>query len=156
MNRLAQILPPEHVVVDLDITSKKRAFERIGLLFESTLGLSRAEVTQKLFAREQMGSTGIGQGVALPHGCLKSIKTPLAAVVRLAHPIPFEADDDLPVQLMIVLLVPENQAQRHLDTLSQVAEMLGDASMREALLHCPDAQSLYRQVCDWRPLAEVS
>jgi PTS system nitrogen regulatory IIA component len=68
MNRLASILPPAQVLVSVDATSKKRAFEEAGLLFESQHGLSRALITDSLFARERLGSTGLGHGVAIPHG----------------------------------------------------------------------------------------
>ena len=73
MNRLSAILPVEQVSVELDATSKKRAFEEVGLLFESQHGLNRSLVTDSLFARERLGSTGLGHGVAIPHGRIKSI-----------------------------------------------------------------------------------
>jgi len=88
MNRLAQILPPTHVQLDVDVSSKKRAFEYAGLLFENSLGLNRALITDNLFARERLGSTGLGQGVAIPHGRIKGLKQPSAAVIRLVSPSP--------------------------------------------------------------------
>jgi len=91
MNRLASILPPAQVLVGVDATSKKRAFEEAGLLFESQHGLSRALITDSLFARERLGSTGLGYGVAIPHGRIKGLKAPMAAVFRLAQPIGFDA-----------------------------------------------------------------
>ena len=94
MNRLASILPAAQVLVSVDATSKKRAFEEAGLLFENLHGLSRALITDSLFARERLGSTGLGHGVAIPHGRIKGLKNPLAAVVRVQQPIPFDAPDD--------------------------------------------------------------
>ena len=105
MNRLASILTVNHVLVQVDISSKKRAFEEAGLLFENLHGLSRALVTDSLFSRERLGSTGLGHGVAIPHGRIKGLKSPMAAVFQLANPIGFEAPDELPVGLMIFLLV---------------------------------------------------
>ena len=85
MNRLASILPPAQVLVSVDSTSKKRAFEEAGLLFESQHGLSRALITDSLFARERLGSTGLGHGVAIPHGRIKGLKAPMAAAPRISR-----------------------------------------------------------------------
>ena len=130
MNRLASILPVSQVLVRVDATSKKRAFEEIGLLFENLHGLNRSLVTDSLFARERLGSTGLGHGVAIPHGRIKGLKAPMAAVVQLAQPIVFDAPDQVPVKLMIFLLVPEVATQKHLETLSEIAEMLSDPDLR--------------------------
>ena len=132
MNRLAAILPVEQVLVGVDATSKKRAFEEAGLLFENLHGLSRALITDSLFARERLGSTGLGHGVAIPHGRIKGLKNPLAAVVRVQQPIPFDAPDDEAVSLLIFLLVPEAATQRHLEILSEIAELLSDGVLRDA------------------------
>ena len=94
MNRLSSILPATQVLVGVDATSKKRAFEEAGLLFEQMHGLNRATVTDSLFARERLGSTGLGHGVAIPHGRIKGMKTPMAAVFQLAQPIGFDAPDE--------------------------------------------------------------
>ena len=126
MNRLAAILPPSNVLVNVDATSKKRAFEHAGLLFENQHSIARATVTDNLFARERLGSTGLGHGVAIPHGRIKGLKNPLAAAVRVQQAIPFDAPDDEPVSLLIFLLVPEAATQRHLEILSEIAEMLSD------------------------------
>ena len=85
MNRLSAILPSAQALVQVDVTSKKRAFEEAGLLFENLHGLNRALVADSLFARERLGSTGLGHGVAIPHGRIKGMKSPLAAVFRLSH-----------------------------------------------------------------------
>lgn len=111
MNRLASILSPAQVLAQVEVTSKKRAFEEAGLLFENLHGLSRALVTDSLFSRERLGSTGLGHGVAIPHGRIKGLKAPMAAVFQLAHPIGFDAPDDQVVELLIFLLVPEAATQ---------------------------------------------
>lgn len=108
MNRLAAILPPAQALVQVDATSKKRAFEEAGLLFENLHGLNRALVADSLFARERLGSTGLGYGVAIPHGRIKGMKTPLAAVFLLAEPIGFDAPDEKPVSLMIFCWCPKH------------------------------------------------
>jgi len=131
MNRLASILPAAQVLVSVDATSKKRAFEEAGLLFENLHGLSRALITDSLFARERLGSTGLGHGVAIPHGRIKGLKAPMAAVFQLERPIGFDAPDEQPVGLLIFLLVPEAATQKHLEILSEIAELLSDAPLRE-------------------------
>ena len=150
MNRLASILPPAQVLVHVDATSKKRAFEEAGLLFENLYGLSRALVTDSLFSRERLGSTGLGHGVAIPHGRIKGLKSPMAAVFQLAAPIGFDAPDEKAVSLMIFLLVPEAATQKHLEILSEIAEMLSDAALRDRLSTCGDAQQLHQLIAAWR------
>ncbi|MBH9551727.1 PTS IIA-like nitrogen regulatory protein PtsN [Inhella gelatinilytica] len=151
MNRLAAILPAQNVQVGVDATSKKRAFEQAGLLFENHQGIARASVTDNLFARERLGSTGLGHGVAIPHGRIKGLKNPLAAVLRLQQPIGFDAPDEEPVTLLIVLLVPEAATQRHLEILSEIAEMLSDRELRERLKTDTDTGALHRLITQWQP-----
>jgi PTS system nitrogen regulatory IIA component len=149
MNRLSSILPAPQVLVGVEATSKKRAFEEAGLLFEQLHGLNRAIVTDSLFARERLGSTGLGHGVAIPHGRIKGMKTPMAAVFQLAHPIGFDAPDELPVNLLIFLLVPEAATQKHLEILSEIAELLSDAGLRDKLQTTQDAEQLHHLITGW-------
>ena len=150
MNRLSAILPAPQVLVSVDVTSKKRAFEEAGLLFESLHGLNRALITDSLFARERLGSTGLGHGVAIPHGRIKGLKQPLAAVFQLATAIGFDAPDEQPVQLMIFLLVPEAATQKHLEILSEIAELLSDSVLREKMKQSCDAAELHRFITGWQ------
>ncbi|MFO6418750.1 PTS sugar transporter subunit IIA [Hylemonella sp. W303a] len=150
MNRLAAILPAAQVLTHVEATSKKRVFEEVGLLFENLQGLNRALVADSLFARERLGSTGLGHGVAIPHGRIKGLKTPLAAVLQLSRPIVFDAPDALPVGLFIVLLVPEAATQKHLEILSEIAEMLSDNLLRDRLSSDSDATSLHGLIAGWR------
>ncbi len=152
MNLLSKLLPPANVVVDLDVSSKKRVFEQAGLLFENHHGVARSKVFDSLFARERLGSTGLGQGVAVPHGRIKGLREAIAAFIRLDQPIPFDAPDDLPVNLMVFLLVPEQATQQHLEILSEIAQMLSDRSFRETLLQAPDAQALHQLLLRWEPV----
>jgi len=150
MNRLAAILPLAQVLVQVDATSKKRAFEEAGLLFENLHGLSRSLVTDSLFSRERLGSTGLGHGVAIPHGRIKGLKTPMAAVLQLAHPIGFDAPDEQPVSLLIFLLVPESATQKHLEILSEIAEMLSDAELREKMAVSASTADLHELIVKWQ------
>jgi len=151
MNRLAAILPVEQVLVGVDATSKKRAFEEAGLLFESLHGLSRALVTDSLFARERLGSTGLGHGVAIPHGRIKGLKSPMAAVFQLTQAIGFDAPDEQAVKLLIFLLVPEAATQKHLEILSEIAEILSNASARDNMISSATASSLHNLIDKWLP-----
>ncbi len=144
MNRLSRLLPPQNIVLDLPVTSKKRLFEQVGLLFENNHGIERGKVFDSLFARERLGSTGLGEGVAIPHGRIKGSKEALAAVVRLAQPIPFDAPDGKPVGLLVFLLVPEAATDEHLELLSELAELLADTATRQALLSCDDPVRMHR------------
>jgi nitrogen PTS system EIIA component len=118
--------------------------------------VARSIVTDNLFARERLGSTGLGHAVAIPHGRIKGLKNPLAAVLRVQHPIPFDAPDDESVSLLIFLLVPEAATQRHLEILSEIAEMLSDRELRERLKTEGDAQTVHKLISDWEPLKSVA
>jgi len=156
MNRLSQILPPPQVLVRVEATSKKRAFEEAGLLFENLHGLNRSLVTDSLFARERLGSTGLGHGVAIPHGRIKGLKTPMAAIFQLQVPIGFDAPDELAVNLLVFLLVPEAATQKHLEILSEIAELLSDSALREQLKTISDAAALHQLIASWHSSHEVS
>jgi nitrogen PTS system EIIA component len=151
MSLAGKLLNPAHVLVDLAASSKKRFFEQVGLLFENHDGLARSLVFDSLFARERLGSTGLGQGVAIPHGRIKGLKEALGAFIRLAQPIPFDAPDGAPVTLVFVLLVPEKATEKHLQILSELAQMFSDRALREAMGAAPDAQALYQLVASWQP-----
>ncbi len=142
MNQIAKILPLENIVIDIDVSSKKRAFEQAGLLFENHQGIARATVYDALFAREKLGSTGLGQGIAIPHGRIKGLKEPSGALFRLATPVPFDAPDGLSVSLLFVLLVPVNSTERHLQLLSELAQMFSSKSFRDDLAAATDANAI--------------
>ena len=144
MKLLSRILPAENIVLELAVTSKKRAFEQAGLLFENQHGLERAAVFESLFARERLGSTGLGAGIAVPHGRVKGLKHSVAAFFRLAKPIAFEAPDGVPVKQLLFLLAPEDAAQQHLDILAEVAQLFSDETFRLTLAHETDATVVHR------------
>jgi PTS system nitrogen regulatory IIA component len=108
-------------------------------------------VTDSLFARERLGSTGLGHGVAIPHGRIKGLKAPMAAVFQLAQAIGFDAPDEQAVKLLIFLLVPEAATQKHLEILSEIAELLSNTSTRENMLNSTSAVSLHHLIDKWLP-----
>ncbi len=151
MSLVAKLLSPSHVLLDLQASSKKRLFEQAGLLFENQDGLGRSVVFDSLFAREKLGSTGLGQGVAIPHGRIKGLKEALGAFIRLAQPVPFDAPDGNPVSLVFVLLVPEKATEKHLQILSELAQMFSDRALRDAMGAAADASALHQLVANWQP-----
>jgi PTS system nitrogen regulatory IIA component len=152
MNLISRLLPPSNVVLGVAATSKKRVFEQAGLLFENNQGIARATVFDSLFARERLGSTGLGQAVAIPHGRIKGLREAVAAVMRLAQPIPFDSPDGRPVQLLVFLLVPEQATQQHLDILSELAQMLSDKALRDELIAANDPNAVHALLGTWQPL----
>ncbi|MCK6390912.1 MAG: PTS sugar transporter subunit IIA, partial [Azonexus sp.] len=113
-----------------------------GMLFEARLGMARSIIFDSLFAREKLGSTGLGQGVAIPHGRIKGLKQAAGALIRLAAPIPFDSPDRRPVTLLFVLLVPEQATEEHLQILSELAQRFSDRSFRDALQAAVDAEAV--------------
>ena len=150
MNLIGKLLSLSNVVLDLDVASKKRVFEQVGLLFENSSQIARSRVYDSLFAREKLGSTGLGQGIAIPHGRIKGLKDALGAVVRLKQPIPFDAPDGQPVSLIFVLLVPDRATDAHLQILSELAQMFSDRAFRERLLAAPTAADLHQMIIHWQ------
>lgn len=150
MSLVAQILPPSNVVIDMDVSSKKRVFEQAGLLFENNHSIARAQVFDSLFAREKLGSTGLGQGVAIPHGRVKGLKNAVGALVRMKSPIPFDAPDGQGVSLIFLLMVPDRATDAHLQILSELAEMFSDKAFREQLLAAATAADLHTLITRWR------
>jgi nitrogen PTS system EIIA component len=149
MNQIAKLLPPENIVVGLEASSKKRVFEQAGLLFENRHGIARSQVYDALFAREKMGSTGLGQGIAIPHGRIKGLKEARGAFLHLATPVQFDAPDGKPVSQIFVLLVPEAATEHHLQLLSELAQMFSDRAFREGLASAPDAAATHALFVQW-------
>ncbi|MGC2165371.1 MAG: PTS sugar transporter subunit IIA [Gallionella sp.] len=149
MNLISKILLPDNVLLDNESSSKKRIFERVGLLFENNQQIARSAVFDSLFAREKLGSTGLGQGVAIPHGRIAKLRDATAAFVKATNPIPFDAPDGLPVSLIFVLLVPDRATDLHLQILGELAQMFSDTGFRNQLLSCGDTSSIHQLFYDW-------
>ena len=146
MNQLAELLAPRDVRVDIDVAGRNGLFEMAARLFEENHGIAREAATDSLLARERLGSTGLGHGVAIPHARIRSLKAPAAVVLRLQKGIAFDAPDSLPVSLFIFLFVPEAANQQHLELLSDIASLLSDRGVRERLLDAGDAAALLRAI----------
>lgn len=154
MNLNSRILPPENIVLDLAATSKKRAFEHAGLLFENNQGIARTGVFHSLLARERLGSTALGHDVAIPHGRLKDLREPYAAFMRLAEPVKFDASDGRTAQLLFFLLMPETATQTHLDLLAAIARIMSDTDIRQKLNTLTDPTEIHQLIIAGAPATE--
>jgi len=150
MSLISSLLETSHVALDVDAPDKKALFERAAAMLESASGLSRAQVVDSLLARERLGSTGLGQGIAIPHGRVKGLRQAVGAFLRMRVPIPFDALDDRPVNMAFVLLVPERATDVHLQILSELAQMFSDRELRRQLAVAPEAASAQRLIAGWR------
>lgn len=146
---LAQLLVPDHVLLGLDVTSRESLFVHLGRFSEQRFGLPEATVIAGLEARESLGSTALGQGVAVPHGQIEGLRRPVALYVSPKTPIPFDAPDANPVGDVVVLLVPESATSMHLHLLADVAQRFCDHQFREQLHACIDAEAVCRLFVDY-------
>ncbi|MGV3626074.1 MAG: PTS sugar transporter subunit IIA [Betaproteobacteria bacterium] len=153
MNLIAKLLPVSNILLDADLTSKKRIFEQAGLLLENNESISRNLIFDSLFAREKLGSTGLGQGVAIPHGRIKGLKAATGAMIRVQSAVPFDAPDGQNVKLIFILLVPERATDEHLQILSELAQMFSDRPFRERLLGAATPADLQQLINLWEPNA---
>ena len=151
MSQIAELLPAGNILLDLDAGSKSSLFDAVASLFEASHGLSRRLVVDSLLAREKLGSTGLGQGIAIPHGRIRGLTEAQGAFVRLKSPIPFDAPDGKPVALVFVLLVPEQATEQHLQLLSELAQMFSETRFRESLASSADAAGLHAVFAEWEP-----
>lgn len=131
---ISDLLSPERIRFDVQSSSKKRLLELISEeLARNSDEFTKREIFESLCARERLGSTGLGKGVAIPHGRVKGSKHVEASFIRLKKPLPFDAIDGQPVDLLFCLAVPEDCGEDHLKLLAQVAEMFSDSELLREL-----------------------
>jgi len=149
---ISDIISPDRVVCDFDATSKKRALEQLSdmIASDSSPNLLPKDVVESLIARERLGSTGIGYGVAIPHGRIKNTDHAIAAFAKLHEGIDFDAADNQNVDLLFALLVPEDSTNEHLQLLAQLAEMFSDEEFRTKLRATKDRQAIYNLLSTWK------
>lgn len=147
--RPTHLLPPDHILLDLDCGSKKRVFEQIALLFENNVGVARRNVFESLIARERLGSTVIGKGTAIPHGRMENLRNPVAAFVRLRQPVVFESMDHNPVKNLFVILSPESPTPAHLRACAMFTRMLGDEGLMGELEQSKDSKAAFGLIEEW-------
>lgn len=149
MIRIENILTPGRSLVNVPGGSKKRVLEQIAKVIGQDLpDLDPQTIFESFIAREKLGSTGFGNGIAIPHCRMPGCAAPLSAVLRLDTPVDFDAIDGAPVDLLFVLLVPEAATDEHLELLRQIASMLDREEVRERLRNAATGQQLYQVVVD--------
>ena len=149
--QLTDLIPVERIGCNIDANSKKRALEKLGdLLSTGETKITNTEVFDSLINRERLGGTGIGHGVAIPHGRVQSCSTTLGAFIKLAQPVDFDAMDNQPVDLLFALIVPEHSTEQHLQILAKIATMFNDKDMRIKLRQAETSEDLQKLIQKWQ------
>ncbi len=155
--KISKILTPERVSSHADAASKKRALELLSTsLAENQENISSSDIFNSLLARERLSSTGLGRGVALPHGRVKDIDQTLCAFLQLREGIDFDSNDHQPVDLLCALIVPEHSTDEHLQILATLAEMFRNEEFCKQLRKASSDEELYQKLVHWRPTGSSS
>lgn len=152
-----QLIAPDRVICLHDISSKKRLLERISqLLAQGALGLNSTDVFNRLIERERLGSTGLGHGVALPHGRIANLDQTIGAFIKLEQPVNFDSIDGKSTDLLFALLVPEHHTNEHLQILASLAGMFSNAAFCDKLRQCGNNEELFQQLSGWEHMSQAS
>jgi PTS system nitrogen regulatory IIA component len=152
---IAELLTPRSVIAQLRVGNKKQALQEIARRAATTTGVAERRIYEVLSERERLGTTGIGRGVAIPHGKLDELTQIYGLFARLDRPIAFEAIDDQPVDLLFVLLAPENAGAEHLRALARISRLLRDRTACEKLRGTDNADALYALLTE-RPESDAA
>jgi PTS system nitrogen regulatory IIA component len=150
MNSIAQLFSAKDVLLDLDVPNKQALFEAVAGLWTSHRSIAANEVVDSLNAREKIGSTGLGQGVAIPHARVNGLTEAVAAFVRPKTPIEFDSPDGNPVTCFLLLLVPAPATEQHLKTLSNIAAMLSSVQFRDLIGAAKSADEIHHLFATWQ------
>jgi nitrogen PTS system EIIA component len=149
MNPVGELLEIDDIRLDLDIANKSQLLEEVAALLAARHGLSRALILESLKVREQLGSTGVGHGFAIPHARMSQCATATAALVRTKFAIPFDAPDGRPVSVFLGLIVPHKTNEAHLQLLATAAGMFSDRGLRDKLRTSTDPSALREIIAAW-------
>jgi nitrogen PTS system EIIA component len=149
MNRVGAVLAAERIRLDLPAVTKNQILDEAGRLFAPIDKLDAPRITASLIARERVGSTGLGHGVAIPHARLGEVRQAVAAFIRPSLATAFDAPDGKPVSDVLVVLVPEQASEDHLQLLAEAAAMFSDRRFRDQLRNQDTAAGVYRTFADW-------
>jgi PTS system nitrogen regulatory IIA component len=155
LNTIVDFLGPQDICLDLKVADKKQLFDAIGRHMEREHALPQDRVVVNLSRREQIGSTGLGHGVAIPHARIKGLNRILALYVRLKSPIAFDAPDGKPVSDVLVLLVPAPSTDEHLVMLAEATQLFSDRRFRENLHSCTDREGVMQLFSAWPDRSRV-
>jgi nitrogen PTS system EIIA component len=148
---ITDLITPRSVVAQLRATTKKQALQELAKRASAMTGIQERAIYDVLIERERLGSTGIGMGVGIPHGKLPGLDKLYGIFARLDRPVPFDAIDDQPVDLIFVLLAPESAGADHLKALARVCRLLRDQTVCEKLRGTDNADALYALLVDRAP-----
>jgi PTS system nitrogen regulatory IIA component len=140
---ITDLLSADSVVSHLKASGKKQALQELAVIAARTVGREDREIFDILLERERLGTTGVGHGIAIPHGKLKELDRLHGVFARLERPIDFDAIDDEPVDLVFVLLAPETAGADHLKALARVSRLLRDTSVCEKIRGCDSRDAIY-------------
>lgn len=140
---LSELLTPDAIAPALKVGSKKQALQELSALASKITGLPQREIFEIVLQRERLGSTGVGQGIAIPHGKMPSLERLYGVFARLVTPIEFEAMDDQPVDLVFLLLAPESAGADHLKALARISRLLRDPTVVSKLRGSNSRAALY-------------
>lgn len=155
--QISALLNPERVACHQDSSSKKRTLELLSQLLSSALpAYSEGELFDSLIGRERLGSTGLGHGVALPHGRIAGLSEPIAAFVTLQQGVDYDAVDNQPVDLLFALLVPAESTDEHLQILARLAAMFSDAELCQSLRSCSSPRQCLDLIQSWDARQQLS
>jgi PTS system nitrogen regulatory IIA component len=141
---MRDLIPPQAVVASLEAVTKKEVLQNIAAAASGIVGKDALAIFDVLWERERLGTTGVGHGIAIPHGRVSGLDRVVGFFARLAQPLPFEAIDDKPVDLVFLLLAPESAGADHLQALAMVSRLLRNAKLCEQLRQAKDAAALYK------------
>lgn len=145
---MLEILSPEGIIAGMRATSKKQVLQELARVAGQLTGENDRSIFEVLLDRERLGSTGVGRGVAIPHGKLSSLRGIFGLFARLQRPVDFESIDDQPVDLIFLLLAPEASGAEHLKALAKVSRLLRDEGLCEKLRGCDSADAIYALLSD--------
>jgi nitrogen PTS system EIIA component len=150
MNVLGRLLQVEDISLDVESSTKAQLLGEVARLLASRHALSEAQVLDCLLARERLGSTGIGHGIAIPHARTDVVLEAAGAFVRTLRPVPFDSPDGKPVSCVLALLVPRKATERHLELMGAAAEVFADSDFREGLRSCTMPECVARLFAQWQ------
>jgi nitrogen PTS system EIIA component len=151
LNTIARLLWLEDILLDMDVSNKRQLFDEIGRHMAQEHAMRPEWVTRILSRREQAGSTGLGEGFAIPHARVPDLDRMYLLYVRVKSPIPFAAPDGKPVSDILVILVPGPASEEHLRILADATQTFSDHEFRESLPSCQDAPEVKRLLDAWSP-----
>lgn len=149
--QLSQFINVNRIKKGIDVQSKKRALEELShLITQDQTQLNSTEIFESLISRERLGSTGVGYGVAIPHGRIKNCESITGALIQLNQGVEFDAMDNQPVDILFALIVPEESTDEHLQVLALLASMFNDENFRQDLRQSQNEEEIYQLLTHWQ------